>query len=399
GNVGIGTTTPSEKLVVANGTSAIKFTPGWFSSTGSWIDLDTTGPSGIGTGGPGANPWLAYVSGPDQWFHGTAAGDVVYRNTYGKKIHLGINNATGDANPLITLNGSKVGIGTINPSTQLQVTSDGDTAITIASNAASRVAQLSIYRGPGRSSSVGPSANNTFDFWTQENIPIYFSLNSSERMRIDTSGNVSVGQSNPGMNLNVNGNIRVANAYKLYVGAVAVCDNTGCSSPSDRRYKESIMPLTGSLDKLLSLHGVSYDWIDKEAFNRQHQIGFIAQDVEKVFPEVVKTDEKTGFKSVVYDHLTAPIIEALKTLVAKIESKASRDEMLRNANELQVQISALKQENENFPKYTFKRTDDNASFVTSDGKPLQQNGSNGIPFILNTKSGNLIPSFGFIFEF
>lgn len=59
----------------------------------------------------------------------------------------------------------------------------------------------------------------------------------------------------------------------------------------------------------------------------------------------------------------------------------------------------LKQENDNFPKYTFQRTEDNSAFVTSDGQPLQPNGSNGIPYILNTKSGNLIPSFGVIFEF
>ena len=59
----------------------------------------------------------------------------------------------------------------------------------------------------------------------------------------------------------------------------------------------------------------------------------------------------------------------------------------------------LKNQNENFPKYTFKRTEDNTAFQTSDGQPLQTDGSNGIPFILDTKSGNLIPSFGFIFEF
>lgn len=59
----------------------------------------------------------------------------------------------------------------------------------------------------------------------------------------------------------------------------------------------------------------------------------------------------------------------------------------------------LKGENDSFPKYTFKRTADNTGFLTTDGKPLQANGSNGVPFILNTKSGNVIPSFGIIFDF
>lgn len=61
--------------------------------------------------------------------------------------------------------------------------------------------------------------------------------------------------------------------------------------------------------------------------------------------------------------------------------------------------NVLKKENDSFPKYTFKRTDDNSAFLTTNGQPIQTNGANGIPIILNTSSGNLIPSFGFIFEF
>jgi outer membrane receptor for ferrienterochelin and colicin len=72
----------------------------------------------------------------------------------------------------------------------------------------------------------------------------------------------------------------------------------------------------------------------------------------------------------------------------------------KTALSLYVDIqNILKSENDSFPKYTFKRTEDNSSFLTTDGQPLQTNGSNGIPFILNTKSGNLIPSFGVILEF
>lgn len=72
----------------------------------------------------------------------------------------------------------------------------------------------------------------------------------------------------------------------------------------------------------------------------------------------------------------------------------------KTALNLYVDIqNILKKENDSFPKYTFKRTEDNSGFLTTDGQPLQTNGSNGIPFILNTKSGNLIPSFGCIFEF
>ncbi len=59
----------------------------------------------------------------------------------------------------------------------------------------------------------------------------------------------------------------------------------------------------------------------------------------------------------------------------------------------------LKKENDNFPKYTFERTADNSSFKTTDGNPIKADGSNAIPFLLKNKSGNVIPSFGMIFEF
>lgn len=54
---------------------------------------------------------------------------------------------------------------------------------------------------------------------------------------------------------------------------------------------------------------------------------------------------------------------------------------------------------ENAPYYTFKRTKDNTSYETTDGKPLNLNGSNGIPIILENKSKTVTPSIGFTFEF
>ena len=52
-----------------------------------------------------------------------------------------------------------------------------------------------------------------------------------------------------------------------------------------------------------------------------------------------------------------------------------------------------------FPQYTFKRNTDNTAFVTTDGQPVQQNGSNAIPFILANDDGTVIPTIGFIIEF
>lgn len=54
---------------------------------------------------------------------------------------------------------------------------------------------------------------------------------------------------------------------------------------------------------------------------------------------------------------------------------------------------------ENAPYYTFKRTKDNSGYETTDGKPLNLNGSNGIPIILENKSKTVTPSIGLTFEF
>ncbi|MGB3006322.1 MAG: TonB-dependent receptor [Chitinophagaceae bacterium] len=52
-----------------------------------------------------------------------------------------------------------------------------------------------------------------------------------------------------------------------------------------------------------------------------------------------------------------------------------------------------------FPQYTFKRNTDNTAFVTTDNQPINQNGSNAIPFILANNDGTIIPTIGFIIEF
>jgi hypothetical protein len=55
--------------------------------------------------------------------------------------------------------------------------------------------------------------------------------------------------------------------------------------------------------------------------------------------------------------------------------------------------------NPSLPSYSFQRTADNSGFETTDGQPLKQDGSNGIPVLLNDQSSLVTPSLGFIFEF
>jgi hypothetical protein len=90
---------------------------------------------------------------------------------------------------------------------------------------------------------------------------------------------------------------------------------------SDERLKDDVKPLEGSLDKVLALQGVSYKWNSGER-KGQSDIGLIAQQVEKVIPEVVR--EKTNidgdtFKSVNYEHLVGVLIEAIKEQQQQID--------------------------------------------------------------------------------
>jgi hypothetical protein len=81
---------------------------------------------------------------------------------------------------------------------------------------------------------------------------------------------------------------------------------------SDVRLKKNIIPLTNCLDKVLQLQGVEYDRIDYEG----HELGLIAQEVEKVIPQVIHDSE---YKSIAYTSLIPVLIEAIKEQQHQIE--------------------------------------------------------------------------------
>jgi hypothetical protein len=115
------------------------------------------------------------------------------------------------------------------------------------------------------------------------------------------------------------------------------------ATPSDMRYKKEIHPLESPLEKVLELRGVTYEW-DKDKVNGAgyksgKQIGLIAQEVEKVLPELVQTDSK-GYKTLSYDKLGPVLIEAVKEQQKEIREKDARIERLEKALEDQQQAIA-----------------------------------------------------------
>ena len=103
-------------------------------------------------------------------------------------------------------------------------------------------------------------------------------------------------------------------------------------APSDRKYKENIKPIESALDKAMQLQGVTFDWKDSESIlDIKEDIGFIAQDVEKVLPELVR-DSGKGNLSLRYQGITPILLEAIKELKAEIDLLKSKMCNCNNCN-------------------------------------------------------------------
>jgi hypothetical protein len=91
---------------------------------------------------------------------------------------------------------------------------------------------------------------------------------------------------------------------------------------SDRRYKKNVEPIKNSLDQVTQLDPVKYEWKREEYpeknFHDGKQVGLIAQDVEKILPNVVSTDSN-GYKSIDYIKINLYLIEAIKEQQKSIE--------------------------------------------------------------------------------
>jgi hypothetical protein len=102
-----------------------------------------------------------------------------------------------------------------------------------------------------------------------------------------------------------------APALSLIIGSSgAVVMQYGYSGASDERIKTKIKTIENALDKTLLLRGVEYNDIRIEPEIKR--IGLIAQETELIVPEVVRTDEETGLKSIEYQNLVGLLIEAIK---------------------------------------------------------------------------------------
>lgn len=113
------------------------------------------------------------------------------------------------------------------------------------------------------------------------------------------------------------------------------------NSSSDARMKRNVNTISNALNKVLSLRGVYYHWKNRESdkLGNQREMGMIAQEVEKVIPEVVGTN-KTGMKSLDYPKIVAVLVEAIKEL-DKLR-KSDNAALLRKIEKQEREIDELK---------------------------------------------------------
>jgi len=127
--------------------------------------------------------------------------------------------------------------------------------------------------------------------------------NGSVQMQLNATG-LGILDSTPSYALDVNGTIRATGDVIAY---------------SDARVKENVKTIDNALDKVTQLRGVSYNKIGET----DEKIGVIAQEIEKVLPQVVAEDDN-GMKSVAYGNIVGVLIEAIKEQQKQIDELKAR---------------------------------------------------------------------------
>lgn len=155
--------------------------------------------------------------------------------------------------------------------------------------------------------SIGNSVilNNT---WNDDGGHLHFGTRNIVRMTVRGNGNVGIGTTNP--------------TYKLHL--IGKIKTDGIDETSDLRLKKNIEPIHSALATIAQMRGVTYNWKTDEFperdFEQKKQYGLIAQELEKLIPELVNTDNE-GWKSIEYSHLVPLLIEAVKELKIQVDEQ------------------------------------------------------------------------------
>ena len=247
-----------------------------------------------------------------------------------------------DGNPTVTVAADgRVGIGTTGPQAKLHVSgwTMMDGLVGIQTNGVNPGRPLDVHANgqgirhysPAYGTDVSTYCNATGGWLgTYSAYPLHFYTgNSSQQMTLTTAGNLGIGTQSPNAKLTVNGT-----ASKPGGGS--------WTSFSDARLKTNVADLEGSLEALLALRGVTFEYKDPDAIGELHgeRIGFIAQEVEQVMPDWV--GQSGEYKSLTIRGFEALAVEALRELDAEnAELEAENDALQQRLAELEAQQALM----------------------------------------------------------
>ena len=325
GNVGIGTNAPGTALQVDGTTTTQSLDIRQSSANPTTVKIHSVlANNSSGFSASRLEFWNNPVGSDTEWRPGYIAStdNAVAKNmpfVGGLAFYVngtGANNRQGSVETMRLVNG-RVGIGTTNPDSRLDIAATSGNVLSAGASTSS-TANIDLaghvqLREHGR---TGTAFLQARDDRSTRNISLLFRTQRStnggntrqlvDAMFISQFGDTGIGTNNPTSKLHVQGGVFVSGG----VSAITFTER------SDQRKKKNIETVTNPLDKVLQLRGVKFDW--KESFpdttaSMNNKLGVIAQEVEAVFPNLIHHDAE-GYKSVEYSGLIAVLIEAIKEL-------------------------------------------------------------------------------------
>ena len=282
----------------------------------------------------------------------------------GKSINLWPNGGT--TGVIINTSGN-VGIGTASPASKLQVTTSGGAALPPTSGTTPSTGELIRLRtSSDAAGGIGTIGLSTNQMWLQATDAT--GLQTSYQLLLNPNGgNVGIGTSSPAQRLHVNSSsasvspitttsVTGDTAYQAILVTKFDNDSTtsqnfiqfqinnggaNCGritangantaafgSTSDKRVKENIAELPSQLANIMALRPVEFDYL--ESYGGGHQIGFVAQEIQQVYPDVISTDDSSEkIMSITgWSKTEARLVKALQelnaNLVAELQSLRAR---------------------------------------------------------------------------
>lgn len=267
GHYGIGIQASLMQLYTAGNTDDIAFGFGRSASFTERVRIKGTGNVGIGTNAP------------------DLAGLVVNQVVNGRTHAL--------------FGANKLGLSVFsdNPGLGFNVYSSAGTAYNFVQNGYGAILEMNNATGALRyQTSIGAGTSNQ----TVSLINTAFSVFPNGNFGIGIGGAAPTARLQVGTN--GDGSVAIANAWQTF---------------SDERFKKDIVPIANAMQKIENLQGYYYYW--NGGIDDSRQAGLLAQEVEKVLPEIVHTNNE-GYKTVDYGKMNALLLQALKEQNSKVES-------------------------------------------------------------------------------